>query len=206
MSYLFHNDDYYRWTAKPHQLIWSLLFMAVGTVTFTRDNWVIFGVASFILGAGLGIIIVLGMLWDKMIEYWDTLDSFANTMIKSNNPDLWQALGFKNPPSQIMITERKEADRESGFQMKFKQIPVSPATMQSVADKVLMTGKTEFTEEDYSSLVKNFRKVRKYMKDNGYIAPKNKRNVHLGYTFTKKGIDTLYEYASEGVKLELKRR
>lgn len=148
------------------------------------------------------MIITVGILWDKMIEYWSTLDSFAVTMIRSNNPDLWQALGFKVPPNQVMITEVNNND---GFpQYKMNRIPVSPAVMQSIADKVFLSGKTDFIETNFN--IPNYRKVKKHLKDNGYIAPANKKNVRLGYTFTKKGIDALYEYASEGIKIELNRR
>lgn len=204
MAYLFRNDDN-SYHAKPHHLIWSLLFMAVGVVTFTYDDWHLFGVCSFILGSGLGVIIVLGMLWDKVTEYWSTLDSFANTMMKSNNPDLWMALGFKVPPSQVMITETKEADNDGGYSMKIHRIPVSPAVMQSIADKVLLSGNTDFIETNFSN-IPNIRKVRNHLKAEGLLSPKNKKNVRLGYTFNRKGIDSLYQYASEGIRLELKRR
>jgi len=179
--------------------------MFVGTFAFIYYDWIAFGIVSFILGAGLGVAIVLGIGWDKATEYWSTLDSFAQTMIRSNNPDLWQALGFKNPPAKIMIEERKTDERGNFTGFRYNPIPVSPAVMQSIADKVLMTGKTEFVETDYSH-IPNIRKVRNELKQKGYIIPKNKKNVRLGYTWNKKGLDVLYQYASEQIKMELNRR
>lgn len=205
MSFLFRNDMDYRYTPKPSHLIWSVFYMAVGIVSFVNYDWYIFGVMTFILGLGLGAVIILGMLWDKSIEYWSTLESFANTMIRSNNPDLWMALGFKNPPSQITIEERKTDDKGNFAGFRYNPIPVSPATMQLIADTVLHTGKTEFTEDDFSH-VPNIRKVRNHLKEKGYIVPKNSKNVRLGYTWNKKGLDVLYEFASESIKMELKRR
>jgi len=197
-----YTDGY---KAHPLHVVFSLFIMAVGTATFVRDGWAVFGTVAFIIGAGLGFSIVIGIGWDKSIEYWSTLESFANVMIKSNNPDLWMALGFKAPPSKIMIEERKTDDKGNFTGFRYNPIPVSPAIMQSIADKVLMTGKTEFLESDYAN-IPNIRKVRNELKEKGYIIPKNKKNVRLGYTWNKKGLDILYEYASDGIKMELKRR
>ena len=204
LSKLFPNTEYH-YVAHPRQVFYGVFLMAVGCATFIRDGWVWFGFITFIIGLCLSITVILAINWDKASNYWNTLDSFAQTMMKSNNPDLWQALGFKYPPQQVTITEVKQADNDSGYQMKFHRIPISPATMQMIADKVLMSGNTDFIEDNYSN-VPNIRKVRKLLKDDGLLSPKNKKNVRLGYTFNKKGIDSLYQYASEGIKLELKRR
>lgn len=206
LSILFKSDySYVRYTPKHQDLVYSVLMMALGTMTFVRDGWHYFGMITFALGASLGLVIIIGIAWDKAIEYWSTLDQFANTMMKSNNPDLWMALGFKAPPNQVTIQEVKQADHESGFSMKFHKLPVSPAIMQSIADKVLLSGNTDFIETGYKN-IPNIRKVRDKLKAEGLLSPKNNKNVRLGYTFNRKGLDTLYEYASEGIKLELKRR
>lgn len=204
IGYLFRND-YGTYKAKPYHVAWALFVMAIGTVTFVYDGWAVFGIATFIIGALLGIAIVFSVAWEKRTEYWETVTSFAQVMIKSNNPDLWQALGFKNPPQQVTIQEVKQADNESGYQVKFHKVPVSPSVMQLIADTVLHSGKNDFIESDYGH-IPNIRKVRDKLKEQGLISPRNKKNVRLGYTFNKKGLEVLYQYASEGVKLELKRR
>src|SRR3990172_271346 len=207
IAYLFHDDDIYRYTAKPWHIVYPMLMLAVGSVTFGY-GWFFFGLVMSMLGIALGISITFAISWDKSIEYWSMLNEFARTMIKSNNPDLWEAMGFKHPPHQIMITETKQADNESGFSMKFHRLPISPAVMQSVADKVLMSGRGEFPAENshLGKNIPNYRKVKKYLKENRYIIPTNPKNERLGYSFNRKGLDALYEYASESIKLELKRK
>lgn len=206
MSFLFRSDMEYRYTPKPQHLLWSFFYMFAGgyIIVYYERLWIL-GIFTFIMGVGAGLVILLAMGWEKATEYWSTLDSFANTMIKSNNPDLWQALGFKVPPQQVQITERKTDDKGNFTGFSFKQLPVSPAVMQSIADKVLLSGNTDFIETNFRN-VPNYRKVQKELKKEGYILQKNKNNPRLGYTFSRKGIDTLYQYVSEGVKLELKRR
>lgn len=200
---LFSSSYLDKYVAHPIHLLWSLLIMAIGVITFTENGY--FGAASFILGGILGISICVSIAWEKSIEYWNTVTEFANVMMKSNNPDLWQALGFKAPPQQVIVKEVKEASTDNGWQMKIHRLPVSPATMQLVADTVLHSGNTDFIESDFAH-IPNIRKIRNHLKAEGLLSPKNKKNVRLGYTFNRKGLDTLYQYASEGVKLELRKR
>jgi hypothetical protein len=204
LSKLFPSTVEYQYVAHPRQIFYGVFIMAVGCATFIRDGWEVFGVVTFILGTLLSITILLAINWDKASNYWNTLDEFAKTMIKSNNPDLWMALGFKHVPQEVTITERKEDEQGNFSGFKFHRLPVSPATMQMIADKVLLSGNTDFVESSWN--IPNFRKIQKELKKEGLLSQKNKSNVRLGYTFNRKGIDTLYQYASEGIRMELKRK
>lgn len=205
LSKIFPTTSEYTYVAHPRQVLWGVFIMAVGVATFVFDGWFYFGTFTFIIGVLLSITVMLAINWDKAAGYWSTLDSFAQTMMKANNPDLWMALGFKVPPQNVMITEVKQETKDDGWQMKIHRLPVSPATMQLIADKVLLSGNTDFIETTYKN-IPNFRKIQKELKKEGLLTPKNKSNVRMGYSFNKKGIDTLYQYASEGIRLELKRR
>ena len=202
---IFRSQDAYAYVAYPAHAMWGLFVMLVGYVAIIRDGWMIFGIITFILGIGLFITVIISINWENVIRYWSTLDQFANTMTKANNPDLWQALGFKTPPSQVLIEERKTDERGNFTGFTMYRPNVSPATMQMIADKVLMSGNSDFIETNYSN-VPNFRKIQKQFRKDGLLSQKNNSNPRLGYTFNRKGIDTLYQFASESIKMELKRR
>lgn len=212
LAHLFRNNDLdWRYTPKPQHLIfYPPLLMALGVVTYMRDGWVVFGICSFLLGFSLGITIVLGMNWDKAIEYWETINKNAQVMMSIKDPlvrnEIWRAYGFNNVPTNAQVTERKTDEMGTFIQLTNHNLPVSPAVMQMIADKVLMTGNLNFKEEEYSRFVKGFRKVQKDFKKREFIKQNHIKNPRLSYSFTKKGIDVLYQFASEGIKIELKKR
>lgn len=172
-------------------------------------GWIFFGFMSAFFGVLTGLTIILGMNWDKVIEYWHQIENVFEAAAKINDTaaryELLKSMGYNVPPRRIEIIETKK-DEAGAYAMDKTIIKgISPAVLQMIADKVLMSGKAEFAEEEYSQFVPAIRKVRKLFKESGIIAPKNKSNVRLGYSFTKKGMDTLYQSASQGVKLELQR-
>lgn len=207
---LFHSGYLDRYTPHPIHGVWAMLIMAVGVVTFVRDGWMIFGMTSFMLGAALGFATVLSMLWEKSIQYWQAIADVFEKAGRVTDPiaraEILQSMGYKVIPNQmITIHEVREETKEHGWQKLTHRVPVSPTVMQLIADKVLMSGNTDFIETNFSN-IPNFRKVHKELKAKGLLSQKNNKNVRLGYTFNRKGLDTLYEYASEGVKLELRKR
>lgn len=211
MRLLFHDDDYYRYTPKPWHLFYSLLTMAVGTVTMAHD-WIAFGIASFTLGLALGVIIIVGMGWDKSIEYWTRIEFVIEAVSKMKDPtaryELLRSMGYQLIPSQVEVIETRRDDKGIFQGMSIKRLPIPAIVLQTVADKVLNSGKSIFPAEDsqLGKSIPKYRQVKKYLKDNGYLVAINPDNVRLGYAFTKNGVSILYEYASEGVKLELKRK
>lgn len=195
------NGEYY---ARPIHLIYSILFMAVGNRTAYLDGWAVFGMITFILGLLLGLSILFVMNWDKVIEYWDTLNEHVTLMNKSN-PDIWVALGYSKPSRTVEVIEREETG-QGLYNTRIANLNISPSKMNQVADKVLYNATVnknfDFTEELYGSLIPNFRKKRKQWIKEKKLVPNNSKNVKNGYRLSKKGFDMFYEFASENMKLK----
>lgn len=218
MNFLKHlfEDNPFEYVPKPIDLVLSILIMAMGTATFFRDGWVVFGVCSFILGLAFGIFSILAMGWSSAARYWQTLDNLVKDIIKSNQPELWAAFWKyinMEPPKQldkVQVIERTE-DKDGNFTtLKFKNLPASPNIMQMIADAVL-TG-TPFSETEIANRkkivsTKKFRELQKEFRKNGYLRANvikdGKEVPSQGYTRTKKGTEVLLEYASESVKAQL---
>jgi hypothetical protein len=201
LSKLFSNEMQGEYYAKPIHLFYSVLFMATGTISFFYDGWVIFGVSVFTLALLLGLSIVFCMNWQKIIDYWTVINEHVILMNKSTNPDLWYALGYNKPPNKIQVIEQE--DNGQGFTTThITDVLVSPAKMNQVANKVLGSGKLDFTEEVYGSLIPNFRQFRKDWISKGRLVQKNKKNKKSGYVLSRKGLQVMYEYASDNIKLK----
>jgi hypothetical protein len=199
---LFSRDIYdSRYTPKPLHLIYSVLLMLTGSIIFARDGYYLLGSIMFVFGILLGITIIAGMNWDKAIEYWNTINEHIKLMMKVNDPDIWQALGYKHAPQSIQIIET--VDNGQGFtSTKINDFPVPASVMNIVSNKVLNSGKTTFSEAEYSSIIPNFRKIQKDWRKNGILKPNNTNNPRLGFSFSKKGMDIIYQYASNSIKLK----
>lgn len=202
LSKLFKQDELQaRYTPYPIHLSYSLLLMASGTVSMFQNDWITFGVITFILGTLLGLTIIIGMNWDKAIEYWQVINEHIAWMSKVNNPELWYALGYKQVPQSIQVIEQE--DRGQGFvTTRINNLPVSPAKMNLLANKVLGSGKLDFTEEEYGRLIPNFRQFRKDWIAQGKLVQKNKNNKRSGYVLSRKGLQVIYEFASDNMKLK----
>jgi hypothetical protein len=203
-SKLFGDEIMGRYVGRPQHALFGLFIMTVGFVTTVRDNWFIFGITTFILGVLLFLAIVINIAWMPVIEYWFTINEHIRIMSKINNPDLWYALGYKQVPQSVTIEEREDTG-QGFYNTHIRNIPISPASMSMIANKVLNSGNTKFSETEYARLIPNFRKVRKDWHENkGYVKLANSKNPRLGYQWTKKGIDMLYEFKSIGIELKIK--
>ena len=209
MRRLFSSDNsYYRYVPRPSHLLYAIALMFAGTL-FTGHEFVALGVFTFIFGVAMGLTILVGMNWDKVIEYWSIIDDVVGKIITikdvSLRYEILKSLGYQVSPSRVEVFETR-VNENGVFEGEIKKLPVSPAVLQMIADKALHSGQLDFTQKIYGHLVPSFRDVQRQLKDAGYIIPKNKRNVRGGYMFNKKGVEILYQYASEGVKMELKRK
>lgn len=193
------NGDY---KARPAHIFVSIFIMSVGFTSMLYQSGVIFwfGLCVFILGFLLGLSILFVMNWSKVIEYWTVLNEHVTLMNKSN-PDIWVALGYSKPVQKVEIVEKEDLGQGS-FSWKINQLPISPSKMNQVANKVLGSGKLEFTEEEYGRLIPNFRQFRKDWIAQGKLVQKNKKNKKLGYVLSRKGLQTMYEFASENMRLK----
>lgn len=206
MSILFGNNSLNTYKAHPLDMVYSIFFLALGVVTATRDNWYAFGVITATLGTLLGIAIILAIDWEKVIEYWSTLDDFAKTMNKVTNPELWEALGFTAPEKSVQVKEIIEHGQ--GFnQIKLHDLPISSAVLQSISNAVL-TG-SPFSEAEIVKRRKlttspKFRDFQKTAREKDWVRPNNSRDNRQGFALTRKGRQVFYSFASESVKQKLK--
>jgi hypothetical protein len=201
LAQLFQRDFDTPYYAKPQDIIYPLAMMGVGTASLFYEKWKIFGILSIILGYLMGLTIELCINWDKIISYWETINEHVKLMERNKDPDLWMALGYKSIPDKVQVIE-KEDKGQGSFSWKISNIPIPVTNMNMLSNKVLGSGDVSFTEERYGNIVPNFRKVRKDWIAQNVIKLKNAKNSRLGYKFTKKGIDVLYEFASQEFKLK----
>lgn len=198
---------------KPIDLyFYPLPLMLVGTITFIRDGWFWFGTISFILGVGLGVAIVLGTIWDKVIEYWEKIDNTLETIYKIKDVqirnDVRKVLGFSEIPERITIAEN--IDNGQGFiSTKLHDLPITTSELQVISD-VVLSG-SPFSENELVSKRKilsapKFRKLHKALEDKSFIKPHNVNRRNQGFTVTHKGRSMMYQYASESVKLGLQEK
>jgi hypothetical protein len=185
--------------------------LAGGTVSFGYE-WFFFGFMMSFLGSALGLTIILGMNWDKAMEYWgkiaDVLDKAGSIKDIQARHEILKSMGYNVPPASVQIMETRRNEDGVFEGQSLKRVPVSSVILQLMADKVLMTGNNDFPTEqsELGKAIPNYRKVKEYLKKEGYIVPKNNRNKRGGYLFNRKGTQVLYQYASEGIKLELERK
>lgn len=205
LSKLFREDVYNtRFVPMPKHLLYAVALLFIGSGTFGY-GWYAFGFLSTALGIGLGLTILVGMNWDKAIEYWDTIAHVLEAAGRIKDPivraEILHSMGYNVTPETVTIIETQGQNLEHGWQQRINRLPVSPTAMQVIADKVLMSGNALFTEPQYKGIVPNYRKVQKELKSRNLIV-----KTKDGHVFNKKGVDALWQYASESVKLELRRK
>lgn len=202
---LFRQDVYSnRFTPTHWHLFYAVALLFIGSGAIAYD-WIAFGLITFIFGIGLGATVLIGINWDKAIEYWAEIAHVLEAAGRIKDPvaraEILQSMGYNVTPQSITIIETEAETNEHGWQQKIGQLPVPASVMQIIADKVLMSGKASFTEPQYKTVIPNYRKVQKELKEKKYLI-----KTKDGHVFNKKGIEALYEYASESVKLEMKRK
>ena len=203
LNKLFGNDYLdIRYSPKPKDMFVAVLLMGTGIASLSLSPFMWIGILIVLLGFGLGVTILLCMNWEKVIEYWATINEHIKLMEKSRNPDLWLALGYKHVPQSVQIIEQE--DKGQGFvTTRMIETNIPPAKMNILANKVL-EGKHIFSEAEYSAIVPGYREVKKKWTDKGYLKQIHKDNPRLGHSFTRKGMTMLYQFASDEIKLRNK--
>ena len=196
-----HNEFQGEERVRHSHLIYSLLTMATGSSLWFYKGLELLGTLIIILGFGMGVSMLFCINWDKVILYWMTINEHVTLMTKNNNPDLWVALGYSAPLQKVEVIE-KEDKGQGSFSWKISQVPISPAQMNLVANKLLGSGSTDFPEKEYGRLIPNFRKFRQDWISTGKLVPKNKKNPKNGYCLSRKGLMIINEFASEHMKIK----
>lgn len=200
------KTDYAEYKAHPaHAVFYPLLMIAAGGFSIVAYQWNLLGVICCCLGILLSVIVSLAIGWEKATSYWETINQHIALLMKVKDPEIFQHLGYKKLPSTVTIYEDHRDKHGLGNISVKNNVPVTAATMNQIANKVIMSRKLEFTQQLYGALVPNWRKFHEYMKEQQYIIPKNKKNVKNGYVLNRKGINLMYEYADEMIKLEVKK-
>lgn len=200
MLKVFLNKIYFEdYLPSPHHMIYPVLMLATGFKCLMYYNWQIFGVLMIIGACLFALVIMFGIAWRGPIEYWEKIRQTVEVMNRIKSPEVWTALGFKSLPQTITIQEKKVDEHGVTQQWIFKKPEISPVMLNMIANKVLLSGTLDFTEELYKDKISNFRKVQKDLKEKGYIVPKNKKNVRNGYVWSRKGVDVLYQFADQNV-------
>ena len=187
----FYFEDY---VPQPKHVIYPSLMMAAGYKSLTVYNWETFGGWMFFFGCLLMLVIIFGIAWRGPIEYWKQIEHVVHEMLKIKSPEVWQALGFKEIPAAIQITERKTDEQGNFMGFEYKQVPIPPRIMQAVANKVLLSNSTDFTETEYGNIIPNWRKVQSDFKKKNYIKKTGTKHV-----LTHKGMLVIYEYADRAI-------
>lgn len=203
LSKLFKYDEYNsNYRARPAHIFVSIFVMTAGCTSMIYQSGVFFwfGLCVFILGFLLGLSILFVMNWDRVIEYWSILNEHVVLMNKSN-PDIWVALGYSKPNKKVEVIEHEETG-QGFYNTRISKMLVSPSRMNQVANKVLGSQSLEFTEERYGKLIPNFRQFRKEWIAQGRLVQKNKKNKKLGYVLSRKGLQIMYEFCSDNMKIK----
>jgi len=184
----------------PHvkHIVYPVLMMATGWKSMTDYKWMTFGAWLFWLGVVLALVVIWSIGWRGPIEYWRQIEDTVTVMLKIKSPEIWVAMGFKDIPASVQIAERKTDEQGNFSGFSYKNVPITPVVLNTIANKVLLSGTTEFSEPKFKNVIPNFKKVQTHFKTNGYII-KSSKHPKASHTLTKKGMQIMYEYADQAI-------
>ena len=184
-----------RYTAMPYHVLFPMATSIAGALLLKLDGyqWVIIGLAvclfSFLTWAW---IIYVGITRER-IEYWDTITHAVNQLNKTNNPEVWRAMGFTVPPDKVrvVIDKTTAVEKKAGVKrISNREIPISSAKLYTFASGVLggkslsygtWGGKNKlFTDTKY-------RDFHKYMRAEKWIERSDPEEGRQGYVLTSLG-------------------
>lgn len=204
----FYSEEY-----VPHvrHVLYPILMGAAGWKCLTVYQWEVFG-ALVVWGAALlFLVIVLGIAWRGPIEYWDKIESVTKVLLKINKPEVWYALGFKEIPS-ITIKEYIEPKTPNSLPtIHYTRTPApNVVVLNTIANKVIMSQRTDFTEALYGNIVKGsgvkggWAAFIDDFKKKGF-AKKESAHPKAKHVLTHKGLQHLYQFADNAIKLQIEK-
>lgn len=201
---------FYEDTYVPHvkHVVYPCLMAAVGWKCIKDYGWVEFGLFLVWSAGGLMFVILLGIGWRGPIEYWEKISESVRALLKAGvQPlEIKKILGLSSDiPETVTVkeyTEPKTANSLPGIH--YTKVPINDMeVMRTVANKVILSQSTDFTEQLYSHVVKNgykggWAKFQKDFKSKGYItkASKHPKSKHV---LTRKGLTFMYEIADQTI-------
>jgi len=184
-----------RYTAMPHHVLFPMATSIAGALLLKLDGyqWVIIGLAVCLFSFFTWAWIIYVGITRERIEYWDTITHAVNQLNKTNNPEVWQALGFTIPKDKAEVVIHKETKEEEKIGIKKvsnRTLPISSAKLYTFASAVLngkslsystWGGKNKlFTDIKY-------REFHKYLRAQKWIERSNPEHGRQGYQLTETG-------------------
>lgn len=135
-------------------------------------------------------------------SYWMEVGRMVE-QLRSAEPEIWEALGFKSPPKHASLEiHRKEVTQPGSpfYTTQYVNVPVSPATLQTFADGIL-SGRRKLSEGYWKGIIPGpkYRDFQDWMEELGLIAKVNPQAATQGYILTESGEDWLLKFASASV-------
>lgn len=202
----FYFEDY-----VPHvrHVVYPVLMLAAGFKCLNVYQWEVFGLIMIISGSLLMLVIIVGIGWRGPIEYWRQIEQNIKIMLKINDPQVWVALGFKEIPEIVTTKEYIEAPTANSLPtIRYTRAPANDViVLNTIANKVLLSGKADFTEELYGRIVKGkykggWKAFVNDFKNKGYVTKANK-HPKSKHVLTRKGLNHVYNFADEAIKLQI---
>lgn len=192
-----YDDD--RYVPNIFHTLLGVLYMLSGTAIALEEGWqyVILGSSLFLMGIALSGAVIYSITYESPIEYLEWLNKVADTIGKTNRPELLHVLGLESLPEKVKIREVEDVGQ--GFESeKLVDIEISPLIMANIANAVLI-GRHSFSENELVNKMSltsapKFRHIKSVFEKNKYIRLNNTRYRNLGFSMTKKGTQVLFGY------------
>jgi hypothetical protein len=195
-----------RYNAKPiHLYTYAIPLLLAGSIVFALD-WVWLGITLFGFGILMGLWVVLAGLTEQYTSYCDSRTELVRILEKTNNPEVWAALGLE-PPSRVepkWLPTEPDAPPGELHQSLFHPNVTGPRFTQFV-DGILQgksLAETEWSPRKSGKLFSSaeYRALKGELRKHKLIRAVSASNALLGDCLTKKGRTELLAYASPGVR------
>lgn len=186
--------------SRPWHFIVPVAFFAAGAkLYFTMEEVYMYIGISFVFASfGSYTTILVNSILPHYTKYWEEVNRFTETISKTNNPDVWRALGYEPPVRAFVTTKEADGDQKFFPHYERKEFPVSDDVLSLMANGFI--DGVPFSEGEWVGKRKvissgKFRKLQDMFRESGYIQLNNKNNSRMGYAFTKKGVSFITGYA-----------
>ena len=195
-----------RYNAKPIDIYrYALPLLVTGSLLFSMEwNWL--GVTLFLFGIGLGAWTLIAGIVDQHTSYWDRVAEDVRSLDKTQNPEVWAAMGFEIPTRAEPKWLPAGSDPTPGeLHQELFQPNVTGARFSHYVDAILQgksLAETEWSPRKAGKLFSSteYRLLKLELRKHKLIRVVSNSNPLLGDCLTKKGRTELLAYASPGVR------
>lgn len=204
--------DHY--TPHPaHQFIPFGMLLIAAVIATAFPSWItaLVFIAVFISAVVTCVWIAIAGKVREETDYWERI-GWDIQELRRSDPEIWQALGFMNPPERVKVDVNVTGEPEESpyYALNSFTLNISPAKMETFANAII-TGAKTLSEGDWAGDgklfgSKEFRKFKHELLRGGFTIQNNLKDSRQGFSLTKKGEMLMYHYASEGVKSDVRLR